>query len=412
MCVWEGAADCYREFMYHGGILSSFFENWYDMQIKTVQYGLGENGPRHRVTGDLVCGDVTLSDEELAANRCKFGDEIRNHPMDDEYHQSRSPIFDKINVPLLSSANWGGQGLHPRGNFEGYERVASDQRYLEVHGIEHWTEFYTDYGVKIQKDFFARFLKGDDARWPDDPKVRLLVRHVDKFVPRTEDDWPIPRTQWTTYHLNPADTALSAEPVAAAQTLAFEAMGDGVTFSTAPVDADTEITGPIAARLQVSSSTEDADLFLVLQVLDPDDNEIVFQGAIDPHTPIAQGWLRASHRKLDPNLSKPHQPYHTHNDRQMLTPGEPVELDIEIWATSIVVPKGCRIALQVKGCDYVYQGKTGGKLSNFKNELTGCGPFLHNDPVNRPPAVFAGTTTLHLGDGRENWVMLPIIPKE
>ena len=31
----------------------------------------------------------------------------------------------KITVPLLSAANWGGAGLHPRGNFEGYARAAS-----------------------------------------------------------------------------------------------------------------------------------------------------------------------------------------------------------------------------------------------------------------------------------------------
>ena len=34
-------------------------------------------------------------------------------------------------------------------------------------------------------------------------------------------------------------------------------------------------------------------------------------------------------------------------------------------------------------------------MSNFKNELKGCGPFLHDDPRDRPPAIFNGTTTLH-----------------
>ena len=49
--------------------------------------------------------------------------------------------------------------------------------------------------------------------------------------------------------------------------------------------------------------------------------EIVFQGAIDPHTPIAQGWLRASHRKLDPKLTLPYRPYHTHDEKQPLDAG-------------------------------------------------------------------------------------------
>ena len=45
MCIWEGAADWYRDMTHHGGILCTFWANWYDMQVKTVQYGLGERGP-------------------------------------------------------------------------------------------------------------------------------------------------------------------------------------------------------------------------------------------------------------------------------------------------------------------------------------------------------------------------------
>src|SRR5690242_21778418 len=81
---------------HHGGILSTFWANWYDMQVKTVQYGLGERGPRSRVTGELVCGDETLSDRELEKNRCNFGDEILAHPLDDGYHKSRSPVWERI----------------------------------------------------------------------------------------------------------------------------------------------------------------------------------------------------------------------------------------------------------------------------------------------------------------------------
>ena len=160
----------------------------------------------------------------------------------------------------------------------------------------------------------------------------------------------------------------------------------------------------------VSSSTRDADLFVIVRVFTPNMKEVVFQGAIDPHTPIAQGWLRASHRKLDKELSKPWRPYHTHDEKQPLKKGEPVELDIEIWPASIVVPSGHRIALTIRGKDYEYTGASGGKLSNFKNELTGCGPFLHDDPVDRPPAVFGGTTTLYFGGKNAPYVMLPVIP--
>jgi predicted acyl esterase len=410
MCVWEGAADWYRDMTHHGGILSTFWANWYDMQVKSVQYGLGERGPRSRANGTLVCGDETLSAHALQAQRCEFGDDILAHPLDDDYHRARSPVWEHITVPLLSAANWGGQGLHPRGNFEGFMRAASKNKWLEAHGIEHWTHFYTDYGRTLQKRFFDFYLKGEPNGWGAQPKVQLQVRHVDRFVERMENEWPIARTQWTKFHLHPADHSLRRDAATDNAAITYDAMGEGVTFIAAPAEADTEITGPIAARLFVSSSTSDADVFVIFRVFTPDLREVTFMGAIDPHTPIAQGWLRASHRKRDAKLSLPYRPYHTHDEAQPLKPGEIVQLDIELWPTSIVVPAGHRIALTVRGRDYEFAKSTGARLSNFKNELRGCGPFLHDDPRDRPAVVFSGNTTLHFGVAREAFILLPIIP--
>jgi predicted acyl esterase len=410
MCVWEGAADWYRDMTHHGGILSTFWANWFDMQVKTVQYGLGERGPRSRATSMPVCGDETLSDSQLYRNRCDFGDEILAHPLDDAYHRARSPAWEKVATPFLSAANWGGQGLHPRGNFEGFLRAASTQKWLEVHGLEHWTHFYTDYGVKLQKQFFDYFLKGIDNGWSKRPRVQLQIRHVDRFVERYEDEWPIARTRWTRFYLGPQGHRLSSEPAASCACISYEAMGDGVTFISAPFEAETEITGPLAAKLCVSSSTSDADLFLVFRVFTPDLREVVFAGAVDPHTPVAQGWLRLSHRKLDPALSTEYRPYHAHDELQPLQPGEIATADVELWPTSIVVPAGYRIALTVRGRDYEWAKSTGIRLSNFKNELRGCGPFLHDDPRDRPADVFGGRVTLHFGPGKDNYVLVPVVP--
>src|SRR5258708_600512 len=165
MCIWEGAADWYRDMTHHGGILSTFWANWYDMQVKTLQHGLRERGPRSKGTGALGCGDENPSGNGLAGNRCSFGDEILSHPLDDDYHKARSPDWDQVTVPLLSAANWGGQGLHPRGNFEGFVRAASKEKWLECHGREHWTHFYTDYGRELQLDFFDYYLKNKSNRW-------------------------------------------------------------------------------------------------------------------------------------------------------------------------------------------------------------------------------------------------------
>jgi len=408
MCVWEGGADWYRDMTHHGGILNTFFGNWYDMQVKSVQHGLGERGPRSRVTGELVCGDETLSDKALAANRCDFGDDILSHPLDDDYHRARSPVWEKVTAPLLTAANWGGQGLHPRGNVEAFLRAGSREKWLEAHGLEHWTHFYTDYGVTLQKRFFGHFLKGEDTNWLDQPRVQLQVRHVDRFVQRHENEWPLARTRWTKLHLDTGGT-LSREPARSAESVSFDAPGEGLTFVSRPLDSETEITGPIAARLYISSSTADADLFVVLRVFTPDLREVTFMGAIDPHTPIAQGWLRASHRKLDKTLSQPWRPYHTHDERQPLRPGQIVTVDVELWPTSVVVPAGYRIALTVRGRDYEYAKSTGARLSNFKNELKGCGPFLHDDPRDRTKTLFHGRTTLYMGPQQLAHVVLPVI---
>jgi predicted acyl esterase len=412
MCVWEGAADYYRDLSHHGGILCAFARAWFPSQVVRVQHGLGARGYRSRMTGDWVSGPATLGEEQLGANRRDFWEDCRRHPLaSDEFWRSRLPDFSKITVPLLSAANWGGQGLHPRGNFEGFTRAASKQKWLEVHGIEHWTHFYTDYGVALQKRFFGHFLKGEDTGWTRQPRVLLQVRHPgERFVERREREWPLARTRWTKYHLDPAGHGLSRAPVRQNGRVTYAGLGDGVTFLTPPLRSETEITGPLAAKLFVSSKTTDADLFLVVRVFTPDLREVTFQGALDPHTPIAQGWLRASHRKLDPALTRPYRPYHTHDEPQPLTPGRVYEVDVEIWPTCLVVPAGARIGLTVRGRDYEYPGGPSVGLGTLGAVFTGVGPFKHDDASDRPPAIFGGDVTIHCGPRQPSHLLLPIIP--
>ena len=412
MCVWEGAADYYRDLSHHGGILCAFARAWFPSQVIRVQHGLGARGYRSRMNGDWVSGPETLTEEELGASRRDFWQDCRAHPLaSDEFWRSRLPDFSKITTPLLSAANWGGQGLHPRGNFEGFLRAGSRQKWLEVHGIEHWTHFYTDYGVALQKKFFGHFLKGENTGWATQPRVLLQVRHPgERFVERAEGEWPLARTRWTKFYLDPAGHGLTSSAGVRAGRVSYAGLGEGVTFLTPPLDDETELTGPIAATLWVSSETPDADLFLVLRVFTPNLAEVTFQGALDPHTPIAQGWLRASHRKLDPMLTKPWRPWHTHDEVQPLTPGRVYELDVEIWPTSIVVPAGYRIGLTVRGRDYEFPGGPATGLGTLGAVFTGVGPFKHDDATDRPPEVFGKTVTIHCGPRQPSHVLLPIIP--
>ncbi|HZS66194.1 MAG TPA: CocE/NonD family hydrolase [Burkholderiales bacterium] len=407
ICVWEGWNDAYRESARHGGIICSFRKNWQDMQVKTVQHGVGERGKKNPNTGELVCGPETLSEEELERNREDMWHAFLSREMDEPYYRERSAELAKVTVPLLTAANWGGQGLHTRGNFEGFMRSASRQKWLEVHGGSHWAPFYTDYGRKLQLAFFDHFLKDARNGWERRPRVQLNVRHPgERYELRMEEEWPLARTQWTRYYLEPQGLRLARQAPGGGRPLTYEPMGDGVTFSMV-AERDIEITGPSALKLFVSCATADADLFIVLRIFDPAGKEVLFQGALDPKTPVGQGWLRASHRKLDRELALPYRPYHTHDEKQPLKPGEVVELDIEIWPTCIVVPEGYRIALSIRGRDYEHD-EPAASLSNMKHPMRGCGPFTHDDESDRPPHIFSGKVTLHFE--RQPYLLLPLIP--
>ncbi len=328
------------------------------MQVKTVQHGLGTRGPRSRATGDLVCGPETLTEAHnspptVAISALTFW-LIRSMTSTARIARRtgpRSPC--RYSPPRIGAARDCIRAAiskvlcAPPPRKSGWKRTASNTGRISIPIT----------AASLQKRFFDYFLKGEKNGWDSEPRVLLQVRHVDRFEERVEKEWPLARTQWTKFYFDFASGGLVTAPPAERASLSFDAMGDGVTFMTPPLAAETEITGPSAVKLFLSSSTEDADVFAVLRVFSPDMTEIVFQGAIDPHTPIGQGWLRASHRKLDPALSKPWRPYHTHDERQPLKPGVPVELDVEIWPTSIVVPAGYRIALTIRGKDYEHACK-------------------------------------------------------
>ncbi|MDN4592183.1 peptidase S15 [Xenophilus aerolatus] len=415
ICPFEGAADLYRDGVRHGGILTSFWIRWYPAQVSSVQHGLGTRGRINRNTGEPIAGPQTLSSEEMAAHIADLPAQQRAAQFaTDPYFVERTPKLEDIEVPVFSRGNWGGIGLHLRGNTEGFMRAGSSRKWLEMHGDTHWTEYYTREGRALMRRFFDHFLKGEDNGWDSLPSVMLNVRHPgEKFEPRTEDEWPLARTQWTRYYLDANEQALIREP-GAQTSKPFRGLSQGVTFCSAPVTRTTEITGPVAAKVFVSSSTRDTDIFLSLRAYAPNGREALFQGASEPNVPLAFGWLRASHRKLDPARSLPYRPWHIHDEEEPLTPGSIYELDIEIWPTSIVLKPGWRIALTVGGQDYDHElpgplvPKAPPQYGGIRQ--TGCAIHVHDDADDRPPALFDGTTTLHTGGVHASYLLLPIVP--
>ena len=392
MIPWEGCCDFYREWSRHGGIRTRFPIDWWPRQILPNQHGNGENTRLDPDTGEQPNGPA-LSPELLAGNRASFSDDILDHVLDDDWYRDRTPDFDRITVPLLSAGNWGGPGLHLRGNIEGFLAAASPDKWLSLHIGTHFESFYMPDYVAMQKRFFERYLKGISNGWDDEPRVQISVRGPDGASRRMEHEWPLARTDWMIWFLDADKTRLgTAEPESA--SVSYEALADGIDFSTPPFESETEFTGPLMARLYVSSSTRDLDLFATLRLIDPAGTEVVFVGAHEP-TPVTRGWLRASHRKLDLDRTLPYRPYHSHDKIQKIEPDEIVELNVEIWPTSIVCPIGYRLVLTIAGRDFEYDVP---------------GRMLHNDPLDRPEAEFGGLNTIHTGAGHASYLLLPRIP--
>jgi len=407
MCAWEGAADFYRDWNRHGGILCTFTASWFPPQVSTVQHGVGTRGAINPNTGESIAGPVTLPEHELVQNRIDPAQQAIIRVLDDHWYRDRSADWSKVTVPFLSAANWGGTGLHLRGNVEAFVQAVSKQKWLEIHGLEHWTHFYTNYGLNLQKRFFGHFLKGMANGWEKEPRVQLNIRHVDKFVLRKEDEWPLARTQWSRFYINPVERSLSPRLPAHAGKAEYEPLRGALTFRMPASSREVEITGPVAAKLFISSTTIDADLFLVIRLYDSTGQEVSYAGAVEPRAPIAQGWLRASHRRLNRHLSTEHRPYHTHDEIQPLTPGQVYEVDVEIWPTSIVVPAGYALTLTIQGVDFEREGPTTA-LGPWA-ALRGSGPFLHNHPWDRRPEVYGGKVTVYGGAETPSFLQLPII---
>ena len=118
--------------------------------------------------------------------------------------------------------------------------------------------------------FFDHFLKGEANGFDKEPPVLLTIRDPRGFTRRKENEWPLARTEWVKFALDAYEhIAGREERTGAALRRNIDALSEGVTFRSAPFAQDTEFTGPLAAKLFVSSSTTDLDLFLTLARVRP-----------------------------------------------------------------------------------------------------------------------------------------------
>ena len=398
MIPWEGAADYYRDARYHGGLFcQGFVSQWY---VTHMAHHLLGRISRAMPTDDRYV-DNALRDTVV-------------HSLDDGHYRAQQVDWHAITTPFLSAGNWSGMGLHLRGNVEAFMNACNAPRKLRMHAGTHYHPFYSEAGRAEQLAFFDYWLKDIQNGVMDEPPIKLGVRQGGGAIEwRYEHEWPLARTKWQRFYLHPgvgegSPGLLQSEPPESESVVTYSASGStragrasasatsgdgaleasGCSFFTAPFEVDTEVTGPLAMHLWVESTSEDMDLYVTIRNIGVDYKDVFEVGQQGYPVPVAKGWLRVSHREIDPERSLPYRPFHKHQRRQYLSPGEIVEVDLEIWPTSVVFRKGHRIRVDIQPKDGV-----------------GSGAYTHyaadyNDGLNR----------LHMGGRFKSYLLLPLIP--
>ena len=368
---YEGWTDTYREVVRHGGIPETYF--W--------PYLPGRWGRSTTRVEDLLT-------------------EVKEHPFFDAFWASKAADFSTINVPAYVVASWTDQGLHTRGTLEGFKKIASTEKWLEVHGRKKWAYFYETENVRRQQEFFDSFLKGIPTSVMQWPKVRLEARerfYVGSMKP--ENEWPISRTQYTKLYLDVQTGSLKRHDVPEEQSFSYDARSEGPGPHCAQFDLvfekSTELIGHMKLKLWMApDGADDMAIFVAIQKLDLAGNLVPF--AFWTHFdngPVALGWLRASHRELDERKSTEYQPILAHRRELKIENGAIVPLEIEIWPSGTRFEAGEQLRLIIQGVDvYQYPKPT------MQDR--------HEDTVNR------GRHVIYAGGKHDSHLLVPVIPEK
>jgi putative CocE/NonD family hydrolase len=173
-------------------------------------------------------------------------------------------------------------------------------------------------------------------------------------------------------------------PIASCETDNSSFESTALTYTTAPLAKDTEVTGPVTATIwaRITNAT-DATLVGVLSDVSPG-------GASNQ---LTAGFLLASQRAVDRSkatLSRDGQvirPWHPFSidSRKAVVPGEPTEYQIEIYPTSNVFKAGHRIRLTINTADTPATLTT---VPQLLGELGGTLEVLHGPA--HPSSVLLG----------------------
>jgi predicted acyl esterase len=355
LAAYDGLNDPYRASCYTGGIPGQFFPGYWWNQNRIIN--------RHPANGAAPREQNIDLDALISA-----------HPTYDDFWRARSAAerLHEIKVPLYSIGIWGKIDLHTRGNIDGYRRAQGPKK-LQMRGPPNaWAANAEFNGVELHEKvllpFYDRFLKGKDTDWEKRPAVEYFVRGADRY--KTAESWPPPGVKYRSWFLDAEksggvaslnDGSLKQAKGNGSTTYSYPNPGwvNGVvgfgpggppvfdpvrrvlTFATAPLEKDLEIAGPIKLVLYASSTRTDTDFFL----------KLAEQPAQGPSQLVTKGWLRASHRALDPKRSTEMEPYHAHTNPEPIKPGEVYRFDIGIEPNAYRFKQGSRIRLEIVNGD-------------------------------------------------------------
>lgn len=330
---WEGWTDTYREVFKHGGIPeTSFVPVIYD------RWGATEPG-------------TLLEDLET---------EFAEHPFFDDFWASKAAQLERIRVPAFVTASWTDHGLHTRGTLEGFRRIASQQKWLFVHGRKKWEQYYLEENLAKQLAFFEKFLKGrDDTEVESWAPVTVEVRndfYDGAYLESTA--WPLPEAAYTDLYLD-ADERLATSAPVNAGTAEYDGLASGIAPAatratwTHTFETDTDLVGHAKAELWVEApEAADMDLFLGLFKQRADGSVVGFPYyALWDDGAAALGWLRVSHRELDEARSTAFLPVLKHERELPLEADGPTRVTVEILPQGTHFAAGESLVLVIQGID-------------------------------------------------------------
>lgn len=322
ICPWEGFSDVYRHFARPGGVAETgFLPIW----------GRGLRG-QHR--------------SPMVVDRMS-----RVRPLYDEYWAARARPLEQIQVPALICGSFSDHNLHSWGSFEGFRRIGSQHAWLYTHRGPKWATYYSADALAVQAQFFDHFLAGQDTGILQRPPVRIEVRQDRDTITavRTDSTWPPTGTVWEAVHLDSRTGVLRPEPPDTDGSCEFDTRRGCASF-THRFDCDTEIVGSMLLSVAVSvHGADDLSLFAGVRKFSAG-KEVLFEGSYGfTGDMVTHGMLLASHRRTDPERSRPHQPFHPHTSAEPLKPDEIVVLEMALAPSATLFRAGEELRLDLQG---------------------------------------------------------------